>query len=60
MAGKGGKAVFTPKSLAAAWNRGQENTPNSTSTLPHLLGITELWSLFHLQQSPVGPQALET
>lgn len=61
MAGKGGKAVFTPKSLTAAWNRGQENPPNSISPHPpHLLGVTDLWGLFHLQQSPVGAQALGT
>lgn len=55
MAGKGGKVVFTPKSLTAAWDRGQENTPHSTSPLPHLLGITELWGLFHLQVSSWSP-----
>lgn len=60
MTGKGGEAIFTPKSFTAAWNRGQGNTPNSISPLPHLLCITELWSLFHLQQSLVGAQALET
>lgn len=55
MTGKGGEAIFTPKSFTAAWNRGQGNTPNSISPLPHLLCITELWGLFHLQQSSWSP-----
>lgn len=59
MTGKEEGAIFTRKSLMAPWNRGQKNTPNSISPFPHLLRITELWGLFHLQQSPIGAQALE-
>lgn len=60
MTGKEEGAIFTPKSLTAAWNRGQKNTPNNNPPSPDLLCITELWGLFHSQQSPIGAQALET
>lgn len=60
MTGKEEGTIFTPKSFTAAWNRGQKNTPNNNPPFPHLQCITELWGVFHSQQSPVGAQALET
>lgn len=60
MTGKEEGTIFTPKSLTAAWNRGQKNTPHNNPPFPHLQCITELWGVFHSQQSPIGAQTLET
>lgn len=55
---EGRESSIYPQILIAAWNRGHLISSN-ISPLPHLLSITELWGLFHLQ-SPTGAQPLET
>lgn len=50
------RGSHTPKSLTAAWNRGQENTPKGTLPLPWLLSSPGLWGLLHPQPRSPGPR----